>query len=193
LADNYDRILKKPIDRIMQSAESMRVLANVTLSLVDNEKRRASRVDIHQVIINILDMYHPFIVDRDTDVTLELTEGEPYLRGSVAAIESIISNLLNNSLVAFERKLPGERKIIVRTKVINNELELRVLDNGPGIDGIEKEDIWLPGQTTRPNGTGLGLTIVRDAVIDLGGRVDVIEQGEIGGAEMIIVLPILGV
>jgi C4-dicarboxylate-specific signal transduction histidine kinase len=193
LADNYDRVLKKPIDRIIQSVESMRVLANVTLSLVDNEKRRASRVDIHKVIVSVLDMYHPFITDRDTNVDLELADGDPYLRGSVAAVESIISNLLNNSLVAFERKSPGERKIVIRTKVTNNELELRVLDNGPGIEGIDKEDIWLPGQTTKPNGTGLGLTIVRDAVIDLGGRVDAVEQGELGGADMIIILPILGV
>jgi C4-dicarboxylate-specific signal transduction histidine kinase len=39
----------------------------------------------------------------------------------------------------------------------------------------------------------LGLTIVRDAVTDLGGRVDAIEKGELGGAEIIIELPILGV
>ena len=52
--------------------------------------------------------------------------------------------------------------------------------------------VWLPGVTTRPNGTGLGLTIVRDAVLDLGGSVDAVEQGELGGAEILIELPILG-
>ncbi|GAG05310.1 unnamed protein product, partial [marine sediment metagenome] len=45
---------------------------------------------------------------------------------------------------------------------------------------------------TRPNGTGLGLTIVRDTVTDLGGTVDALEKGELGGAEFIIELPILG-
>ena len=69
---------------------------------------------------------------------------------------------------------------------------LRVLDNGPGIVGISKDDIWLPGETTRKNGTGLGLTIVRDTVSDLSGRVDAVERGEIGGAEIIVELPIIG-
>jgi len=192
LAGKYDEYLKDPIERIFRSVDSLRVLADVTLSLVDHEKRRASKVDIHKVIKGIIELYTPFITDRDVVITLELSEGNPYLRGSVAAIESITSNLLNNSLIAFERKPPGERKIVIRTKIVDNELELRVLDNGPGIEGIDKNDIWLPGQTTRPNGTGLGLTIVRDAVTDLGGRVDAVEKGELGGAEIIISLLILG-
>jgi len=192
LAEKYDEYLKDPIERIFRSVDSLRVLADVTLSLVDHEKRRASKVDIHKVLRDIIELYTPFITDREVAITTVLSEGSPYLRGSIAAIESIISNLLNNSLIAFERKPPGERKIFIKTRIVDDELELRVMDNGPGIEGIDKNDIWLPGQTTRPNGTGLGLTIVRDATIDLGGRVDAIEKGELGGAEMIIILPIIG-
>ncbi|MCX6000311.1 MAG: ATP-binding protein [Chloroflexi bacterium] len=103
-----------------------------------------------------------------------------------------MSNLLSNSLIAFEGKPPGERRIIIRTAMIDHQLELRVLDNGPGIQGIDKNDIWLPGQTTRPNGTGLGLAIVRDTVTDLAGKVDAIEKGELGGAELVIFLPVIG-
>ena len=52
------------------------------------------------------------------------------------------------------------------------------------------DEIWLPGKTTTPNGTGLGLTIVRDTVTDLGGKVYAIAEGELGGAEIVIELPI---
>ena len=193
LGDKYREKLEKPVNRIIHSADSLRVLANVTLSLVDHEKRRLGRVNIHQVIKEIIELYEPFLKDRDTDITTEFAQGNPYLRGSVAAVESIISNLLNNSLVAFEEREPGDRKIIIRTVVFTKSLELRVLDNGIGIIGINKKDIWLPGQTTRKNGTGLGLTVVKDAVTDLGGSVDAIEKCELGGAEIIIELPILGV
>ena len=70
---------------------------------------------------------------------------------------------------------------------------LTIEDNGPGIEGITKAAIWLPGRTTRKNGTGLGLTIVRDAVKDLGGAVDAVEKGKFGGARITVELPILGV
>ena len=193
LGDKYREKLEKPVNRISHSADSLRVLANVTLSLVDHEKRRLGRVNIHQVIKEIIELYEPFLKDRDTKIITEFAQGNPYLRGSVAAVESIISNLLNNSLVAFEEREPGERIIIIRTVVFSNSLELRVIDNGVGIIEINKKDIWLPGQTTRKNGTGLGLTVVKDTVTDLGGSVDAIEKGELGGAEIIIELPILGV
>ncbi len=84
-------------------------------------------------------------------------------------------------------------RILFKTMVNADKLTISVLDSGPGIVGISKKDIWLPGRTTRKNGTGLGLTIVRDAVKDLGGEVEAIEHCELGGAEIIISLRILGV
>ena len=127
------------------------------------------------------------------DVIKELARGQPFLRGSRAAFESIVTNLLDNSIIWFEGVHRGKRKVIIRTRIEESILVLQFLDNGPGIVGISKKDIWLPGQTTRANGTGLGLTILSDTVKDLGGHVDAVEHGELGGAEFIIELPILGV
>jgi len=192
IADKYTDVFEKPINRIIGSLDSLKVLANVTLSLLDYEKRRSGRIDVHEVINSVIKLYEPFVKDRVITIIKDFDSGNPYLRGSIAAVESIISNLLNNSLVAFEQISPGERKIAIRTTVIDTDIEIRIMDNGPGIVGISKSDIWLPGQTTTKSGTGLGLTIVRDAVTDLGGKVDALEKGELDGAEIIIELPILG-
>ena len=188
----YSKLLEKPIERILDSIESLSVLSNVSLSLVDHEKRRLGRVDIHKVIEKTIELFQPIKDTRDTKIIAELDFGNPYLRGSKAAMESIITNLFNNSLVSFENMPPGDRKIIVKTEVYEKSLNIKVMDNGPGIEGISLKDIWLPGQTTRKNGTGLGLTIVKDAVSDLGGSVSAIVKGELGGAEIEINLPVLG-
>jgi C4-dicarboxylate-specific signal transduction histidine kinase len=191
--DLYTQKLQGPIDLIIRSIDSLKVLGNVTLSLVDHEKRRNSQVDIHQVIQTVIELFQPFLETRDTQIITKFGTGQPYLRGSIAAMESVITNLFNNSLFAFERNPPGgERRIIIRTLTYTDSLEIRVLDNGPGIEGISTQDIWLPGQTTSKNGSGLGLTIVRDAITDLGGKVDAVAKGELGGAEIVIILPILG-
>ncbi|MBI3920226.1 MAG: ATP-binding protein [Armatimonadetes bacterium] len=193
LPEVYESQLKKPVDRIKGATGSLSVLGKATLKLLDHEKRRPARVEIHEVIDKVLGTYAPFLDPRHIAVDAQYCDASPYLRGSEAAVESIVTNLINNSVAAFERSENKERKILIKTEVTNGYLRLRVADSGPGIEEISKREIWLPGRTTRKNGTGLGLTIVRDTVKDLGGEVDAIEHGEFGGAEIFIQLPILGV
>jgi signal transduction histidine kinase len=59
-------------------------------------------------------------------------------------------------------------------------VRLKVLDNGLGIKDIELDEIWLPGKTTTPGGTGFGLTIVKDSVKDMGGKVHAIAKWRVG-------------
>ena len=85
-------------------------------------------------------------------------------------------------MAAFEDAGTRRRIIQINSQISGDRWQLSVSDNGPGIVGIPMTDIWLPGETTRKHGTGLGLTIVRDAAKDLGGSVRAIEKGELGGA-----------
>jgi signal transduction histidine kinase len=191
-AEDYKRQLHPAVERVKTSVESLGVLDTVTLSLLSHEKRRLARVDIHQLIENVIRMFRPFLSGRHVEVDLELANGAPWLHGSEAAVESIITNLINNSLVAMEDRRPDERKMVIMTTVNETILRLAVLDSGTGIKDIRVPDIWLPGKTTRKNGTGLGLTIVKDAVLDLGGDVGVLETSSLGGAEIYVELPIVG-
>ena len=50
-----------------------------------------------------------------------------------------------------------------------------------------------PARQPRPAARALGLTIaVKDAVTELGGTVEALARGELGGAEFIVELPLLG-
>ena len=192
LGNDYERLLMKPVGSIVRAADTLGVLSSTTLSLIDHEKRRLTRVNIHRVISNVYELFEPFFRGRSVECQLELSLGEPWLRASEAAVESVVTNLLNNSLAAFETAGSKSRRILVRTSYSQDDLLMVVSDSGPGIQGIALRDIWLPGVTTRPHGTGLGLTIVKDTVNDLGGRVNAVEHGALGGAEISVRLPILG-
>jgi C4-dicarboxylate-specific signal transduction histidine kinase len=181
-----------PLDKIRNAMKSIGVLGSVTLSLVEADKRRPRRVDLHAVIGSVLATFEPFFQQREVAVDTALADSQPFLRTSTAAVESIITNLVSNSLIAFEEATSGSRRIRVSTLISAETAELRIADNGPGIAGISKSDIWLAGYTTRLHGTGLGLTIVHDAVADMAGKVEVVSPGSLGGAEFIINLPILG-
>jgi C4-dicarboxylate-specific signal transduction histidine kinase len=100
---------------------------------------------------------------------------------------------MTNAINAFNTKgAPCEnRQIMICTELTVTHLELRFLDNGLGVKGLELDEIWLPGRTNTPGGTGLGLTIVKDSVADLGGEIWAIANGELGGAEFMVNLPLM--
>ena len=101
-------------------------------------------------------------------------------------------NLLSNALVAVAESEAPQRLVRLTTRVGDRRLTLHVADNGPGVVRFKPSEIWLPGVTSRPGGSGLGLTIVKDTVTDLGGEVKAIEHGRLGGAEFVIALPVIG-
>jgi len=193
LGDQFAKI-EKPLQYILRAAQALRSFAALPLRLLNREKRRTGRIEVHAVIRDVLELFQPFLEDAQIETRAELVDSTPRVRGSAAAIEAILANLLTNSVNALSSEgASPKREIAIRTELSGEtRLLLRVLDSGSGIVGIRIEDIWLPGRTTRPDGTGLGLTIVRDTITDLGGKAHVFAQGELGGAEFIIELPLVG-
>lgn len=192
LDGDYAARFGRPVAMLRQATETLGVLSTVTLGLVSGDRRRHGRVELNRVVSRTVDTFRPFTNGRDVTVDIELTELEPYLRATEAAIESIVANLLNNSLAAFERANTRDRRIRITSDVVDDVFQLVVADNGPGITRIGLADIWLPGESVT-DGTGLGLTIVKDAVVDLGGTVEAVAFGSLGGAQFEIEVPILGI
>jgi signal transduction histidine kinase len=194
LGEQYTNSLGKPIAMLYQVGTSLLRFSKFPLHLLKREKRRTGVVDVHTVIDDIVELFQPFFDDGRIELKKVKVDGKPCIRGSTALLEAIITNLLTNTINAFnvEGARPEGRQIIVNTEIVRDYVRLKVLDNGLGIKDIELEEIWLPGRTTRPDGTGLGLTIVKDSISDLGGKVQVIANGGLGGAEFIVELPLVG-
>lgn len=193
IVNKVDQIkLLEPLGAIKTASASLATLGSATLSLVRSSKRRMGKVEVHRVIERTRELMRPFLEGRDTEITLMLAKGSPYLRTSEAALESIFTNLINNSLAAFERAATEDRLINISTQLSAKHVRISFADSGPGIIDLRLGEIWLPGATTNPEGTGLGLTIVKDTVRDMGGKIDVIAHGDNGGAEFNIQIPILG-
>ena len=186
------RQITKPIGMIESGTATLGTFTEGTLSLVDRDKRRVGRIEMHKAISQVVDTYTPFVKERNADLQLELCDANPYLRSSEAAIESIVVNLLTNALNAVSESAESSRIIRLTSDASDDLLVLAVSDNGSGVQHFSTEEIWLPGVTSRPGGSGLGLTIVKDTVIDLGGTVNAIANGPLDGATFEISLPILG-
>ena len=193
MGDKYEHYLGEPVTKLYQVSKSLLRFSNFPLHLLKREKRRAGVVDVHSVIDDIVALFQTFFDEGEIQVIKEKVDTKPCIYGSDALLEAIITNFLTNAINAFnvEGGRIEERKVIIRTEIEGSKLKINFLDNGSGIHNIKLDEIWLPGKTTREGGTGLGLTIVRDSVTDLGGSVDAIAKGELGGAKFIVELTLI--
>jgi len=91
--------------------------------------------------------------------------------GTRIRIEQVLINLFQNALEALEGH--GDPRVEISVASQNNEVAVRIADNGPGIPETIRRSLFSPFNTSKENGLGLGLVISKDIVSDYGGRIDV--------------------
>ncbi|MCA9708127.1 MAG: hypothetical protein KDK70_19905 [Myxococcales bacterium] len=106
------------------------------------------------------------------------------IRGDRARLRRVFENLVRNALEV----APAGSAVEVRTTRGPNGPEVTVADHGPGIDPAIIERIFEPFVTSKPQGIGLGLAVVRKVVEAHHGRVSA-QAGAEGGTCMHVSLP----
>ena len=114
--------------------------------------------------------------------------GDPPMQPSrfdAAQIEQVLINLLKN---AHESGGPADEVRLAVEAQADGQVLLRVLDRGPGMSDSVLASALLPFYSTKPDGTGLGLTLCREIVEAHGGRVALANRID-GGLEVRLWLP----
>jgi signal transduction histidine kinase len=181
--------MEEPVDLIESNARRMATLVSIPRRLLDRSKRRRGTFSANEVVSETLSILGPLLEDHRVRLERELDADAPTYLGTMASMESIVANLIINAVNALDRSSSGDRLIRVRTASVNGSILLDIADNGPGVRNIDLDEIWLPGHGTTDRGVGLGLTIVRDILSDMEGKISVHARGELGGAQFTIEIP----
>lgn len=123
-------------------------------------------------------------VEISPSATELAVEGDPHLLGRA------LRNLLDNAVRA-HRQAGVEDPVRLIVEGDEHELELRVVDRGPGLDPEMRERLFVPFASGR-DGAGLGLAIAQ-RIAQLHGGVVEIREPDRGGVEAAIILPAGGV
>jgi PAS domain S-box-containing protein len=113
----------------------------------------------------------------------------PEVSGSAVLLRRALVNLLRNGVEA----TPPERRteagaIVLAGEERGGEIRLSVGDRGPGVDPSQREKIFLPFYSTKPEGIGFGLAIVARIAELHGGTVEVNSRPG-GGSLFALILP----
>ncbi len=144
--------------------------------------------NINDVIIKVIEGIKDIFSERDIKIVTSLLEPPPFLKIDEKNIKVAIFNILQNSVEAIKDN--GE--IVIETLPIeNNHVEIRIKDNGCGMDEEFLRNIFHPFHTSKTRGAGLGLAIAHKIIQDHGGDISVdSKKGE--GTTFSFRLPVYG-
>lgn len=105
-------------------------------------------------------------------------------------IQQVLMSLFRNALDAV-RDAPLAPKIVqARAELADDTVEFSVADNGPGISESVARELFRPFYSTKPEGTGLGLSVCRSIIGEYGGTLRFTNANP--GARFIVGLPLPG-
>ncbi len=179
------RIIQGEIDRV----------GDIVLSLSDAMekpvKEENKRVDVNTIIIDVINLFRPGIFKtNDINISLKLDYALPKISSSESKLKQILTNLIKNSAEA----MPTGGTLSISTKdqitfKASKYVEIKVQDNGPGLPQYIMTNLFSPVKSTKGKGhSGLGLTICKNLVDELGGTIQC-ESSTTKGTAFRIFLP----
>ncbi|MBF0360729.1 MAG: PAS domain-containing protein [Oligoflexia bacterium] len=164
---------------------------------IKNEQVEAvnDKLDIHRVITETVDFVKDiFKNEKNIDIEVSMNAQNKFVKANEETFKRCLMNLLNNAKDALETN-PQERKKLILVETKNdkeNNLVVKIKDNGTGIAEDIQNKIFDPFFTTKPpgKGTGLGLGLVHSALKEIGGKIT-FETKEGEGSSFYLQIPLV--
>lgn len=170
--------------------ESLDKLAALVDNLLDMSRLQAGAlslemepVDLDEVVARAVDD----VAATGGDVAVELSADLPLVLADAGLVERVLANLVANAV----RYAPADVAPYVTGSHLGDQVQVRVVDRGPGIPESERERVFLPfqrtGDTDNTTGIGLGLALARGLAEAMGGTLEA-EDTPGGGLTMVLTL-----
>lgn len=146
---------KKQFEIMISELDRANGIITEFLSLAPNRHVEGSEQNLNHIIESLWPLMEADAVSQGKSIVAELSAGIPFCRLEGREIRQLILNLVRNGLEAIQ---PG-KTVYVRTCLEGNKVILSIRDEGQGIPEHIHAKLGIPFNTTKENGTGLGLPV----------------------------------
>jgi PAS domain S-box-containing protein len=143
-------------------------------------------IDIAVLLKEVRDLIQEDAQNKQIEVVLNIPPAPVMVEGDKDKLKQVILNLSRNGMEAMDQG----GKLTVRARCLEDQLEITVTDEGPGIPEPEMDKIFVPFYTTKKQGTGLGLSVSKRIIEDHRGCSFSLASGRDKGAVARITMPI---
>jgi signal transduction histidine kinase len=186
LEDESGAVLKsKMIDEevVEDIHHSLKIIETRTQGLINFVKATKTLIHIQKPVFRTISLKELFdrvgilyqVKFKETDLKFEteITPPDLQVEADLEMIEQVIINIMQNALEALQET--SQPKIsLIALKNESGHAQISVSDNGPGISDEVAERIFLPYFSTKPNNSGIGLSLSQQIMMVHHGRLEVI-------------------
>jgi NO-binding membrane sensor protein with MHYT domain len=141
-------------------------------TLIKKEPLRKDALEVNGAIGEVIALTRGEVLKNNVSVQTQLAEGLPLIQGDRVQLQQVILNLIINAVEAMRGVREGSRGLLIGTgKDASGGVRVAVEDSGPGLNPESSEHLFDSFYTTKPGGTGMGLSICRSIVEAHGGRI----------------------
>ena len=179
LADSVDEQghseldLKAGLETISDSSKNLIKFVQTYRQLSGVAKPIRRAIDVQELMDKVISLNREYLASAGASCTYEALDPDLMLFVDEGQVSQIFINLIKNALQA------GARRIRITGKLgSDDEVILRVANDGAPIPVASQEQIFIPFFTTKKEGSGIGLSLARQIMRNHNGSINLIRSDD---------------
>ena len=191
---DHTELSQKTIDNLYTALKTISGRNRSLTQFIGNYRQLArvplpvkKEIQVSDLLNDIFELYKESCVKKGITCSINPGPGKLLIMGDESQVKQVLINLVKNATEAMEGvKSPGLK---MNVKRILDFVSIEISDNGTGIPREVLDKIFVPFYTTKPEGSGIGLSLSRQIIRNHGGQITV--ESETGkGTTFKIALPV---
>ena len=161
---------REALSRIIKDVTRAAEITTRIRSLFKKGEPQRELVDLNEIIREMIALLHSEAGRYSISIHTELANDLPNIRADRVQLQQVFMNLMLNAIDAMNEMNAARELTIKSERNPDNQLLISVTDTGVGLPPERADKIFDAFFTTKPQGTGMGLSISRSIVEAHGGR-----------------------
>jgi len=166
----FDAFFDKTTKMLIAEIDNLAHIAQSFSTLAKQPEVITTEVDIAEKLSNVITLQRAN--DEQIPVRYIGADSGVPVRADNEQISQVFVNIIRNAIQALEGQADADIIVVLNAAYAENEVQISVSDNGPGIPEEARTKVFQPNFTTKSNGNGLGLAISKRIVEGSGGRIE---------------------
>ena len=181
---DFDKKLEKVSGTLIQQIDTLSSIATGFSNFAKMPKPDEHPFNVVETLSNVIQLFNNI---DNMDITSDLPEDEEIIIvADKEQISRVFINLIKNATQAIPEGIRGKIHVSLSK---SDKLVIKISDNGCGIPDEIRPKLFTPSFTTKSSGSGLGLAMVKNIIINAKGNITF--ESEVGkGTTFIVTLPI---